>query len=124
MLNRFLENQDDPSLRILNDNVSIERKYLHPHFHAEQFGLADLLSDSEMEALQSTVDRFGRKTFSELRAMTHDMIAYKNAWDGGRFNNAPAMAFEDFFEEDDDAIDGAREEMIENFRIEKAFAEL
>ncbi len=122
MLNRFLENEDDPAVRMLKDNISIERNFLRPHFHADEFALADFLSVSEVEALDSTVARFGQKTFSELRAMTHDMTAYKKAWDGDRPHSSPEMAFEDFFDEDDDAIDGAREEMIENFRIQKAFA--
>ena len=48
------------------------------------------------------------------------MVAYKNAWDDdNRANNAPDMAFEDLFEDDDDAIEGAREEMIETYEMEE-----
>ena len=120
MLNRFSENPNDPSIGVLSRHVSIDRKYVHPHFRAEQFSLGEFLSESDIESLQATIDRFGGKTFSELRSMTHDMTAYKNAWDQ-RSNNAPDMAFEDFFEDDDDAIEGARKEMIETDALRKVF---
>jgi uncharacterized phage-associated protein len=122
MLNRLLENPDDPdqSVEMLSRHVSIDQRYVHPHFRAEEFNLGEFLSESDIDSLQSTVLKFGGKTFSELRAMTHDMTAYKNAWDA-RSNNAPDMAFEDFFEEDDDALNGAREEMIETDKMRKAF---
>jgi uncharacterized phage-associated protein len=122
MLNQVLENPGDASVGMLSRNVSIDRKYVHPHFQAEDFGLGEFLSESDIESLRSTVERFGTKTFSELRSMTHDMTAYKNAWDDeNRVNNAPEMAFEDLFEDDDDAIEGAKEEMIETYEMRNAF---
>lgn len=120
MLNRLLEDPNDPSIALLGQHVSIDRSYVHPHFRAERFSLEEFLSQSDIEALQATVDRFGGKTFSELRSMTHDMTAYKSAWKA-RSNNAPDMSFEDFFEEDDDAIEGAREEMLDADAMRKVF---
>ena len=35
---------------------------------------------------------------------------------------AGKMKYEEFFEEDSDAIDGALEEMLENYRLRKAFS--
>ena len=52
---------------------------------------------------------------AELRALTHETVAYQRAWSGKPSDKGSApMAFEDFFEEDADAIAGAREEMFEN----------
>ena len=122
MLNKVLENPDDESIEMLSRNVSIDRKFVHPHFKAEDFVLGEFLSASDIESLRSTVERFGDKTFSELRSMTHDMTAYKNAWEAeDRVNNGPDMAFEDLFEDDDDAIEGAKEEMIETYEMRNAF---
>lgn len=121
MLNRLLDSPDEPSLTVLRENVSIDRKYVHPHLQCQEFRLGDFLSESDVEALESTVQKFGAKTFSELRALTHDMTAYKNAREH-RLNESPEMAFEDLFDDDDDAIEGAREEMIENFQLEEVVA--
>ena len=80
------------------------------------------LSKSDVEALDETVARFDAKTFSELRALTHEMVAYQKAWDRRGNKNSVPMAFEDFFEEDSDAMAGVLEETIEDSWIQKAFA--
>lgn len=124
MLNELLQNPGDPTLSVLSEAITIDRMYFNPHFRAkQQFSLGDFLSASDIGALDAVVKEFGGKTFSELRSLTHGMTAYKNAWDD-RTNKAPDMKFEDLFEDDDDAIEGAREEMIENFLLERAIASL
>jgi len=120
MLNAVLNNSNIYPL--LGDNISINRSFTKPHFEAAHFDLDDYLSASEIEALNSIVAAYGTWTFSELRRMTHEMPAYKKAWAEDRARNAPAMAFEDFFEEDDEAIQGALEEMTENAEIGRVFA--
>ncbi len=120
MLNRVLDDPENPSVELLSQHISIDRLFVHPHFHAEQFTLAEFLSESDVDSLRETIERFGNKTFSELRAMTHEMGAYKNAWEN-RENNAPDMAFEDLFEDDDDALEGARDQMIETDCMRKVF---
>lgn len=121
MLNDILSNPDGSSHPFLERNISVNRSFINPHFEAEGFELGDFLSESDMEALKTTVRAYGGMTFSELRRITHEMPAYKRAWDERR-NDSPKMAFEDLFEEDDEAVQGALEEMIENAELGKAFA--
>jgi uncharacterized phage-associated protein len=121
MLNRFLEHPEDPNVQMLRQHITIDRRYVHPHFQAERFGLGEFLSESDLDSLRATVAHFGDKTFSELRAITHEMGAYKKAWDANRVNNAPVMAFEDLFEDDDDALEAARDHMIEVDTMRKVF---
>lgn len=122
ILNLFLTDQNDPSLVMLNEAVQIDRSYRNPHFHAVKFNLADYLSESDIESLDAIVKRFGDWSFSRLRAITHEMTAYKNAWeDEARGVNNPTMSFEDMFEDDDEALVGAYEEMVENDALRHAF---
>lgn len=100
--------------------VSLNRAFRNPHFEAERFDRGDFLSESDLEALSSVSETYGKKTFSELWRLTHDMPAYKNAW-ADKPDSSNPMAFEDFFEEDDEALTGAFEEMIENFKLREAF---
>ena len=75
-----------------------------------------------MEALQAVADKYGMKSFDELKALTHEMVANKRAWNSeGRIVNNPTMAFEDFFEEEDDALSGAFEDMLETDALRKVF---
>lgn len=65
---------------------------------------ADVLSETDVEALRWALEKYGRMNFRELTALTHKEPAWANA--DGRF-----MRYEDFFEEGDD-----REERIEDVR--------
>jgi uncharacterized phage-associated protein len=121
MLNNVLNSPGESAFPVLEKNVSVNRAYANPHFEAREFTLGEFLSESDVEALSSVADGYGGKTFSELRRLTHDMPAYKKAWDG-KPNSSNTMAFEDFFEEDDEAIRGALEEMTENQELRDAFA--
>lgn len=121
MLNSVIEEGANSPQRMLFENVVIDHKFEQPQFSARDFRLGDFLSDSDIEALDAVIEAHGRKAFSELRAMTHELPAYKTAWDH-RTNGSPRMEFEDFFEEDDDAIQGAYEAMIEDFRLREAVA--
>jgi hypothetical protein len=49
------------------------------------------------------------------------MSAYKLAWGDGS-NRAADMKYEDLFDGDGDALQGAYEEMIENYELSDAFA--
>jgi uncharacterized phage-associated protein len=122
ILNAFLNDPSDPSLAPLNDAVSVNRIYRHPHFHATNFTLGEFLSESDLESLDAIVKAFGDWSFSRLRAITHEMTAYKNAREAeNRIVNNPTMSFEDMFEDDDEALTGAFEEMIENNALREAF---
>ena len=120
LLNSVL--RDPNECPVLGNSIFINRSFTNPRFEAKSFGFADCLSDSDIEALNATVHLYGPQTFSELRRMTHELPAYKKAWTEDRPHNAPEMAFEDLFEEDDEAIQGALEEMTENAEIGRAFA--
>lgn len=121
MLNQILASPESAN-PLLADAVSVNRTFSNPHFEAREFNLGEYLSESDLEALNAIAQTYGGKTFSELRRITHDMPAYNKAWNDDRPHDSPRMAFEDFFEEDDEAIQGALEEMTENASLRKAFA--
>jgi hypothetical protein len=61
--------------------------------------------------LLAIANEHGSKSFDELKVLTHEMVAYKRAWEN-RTNNAPVIACEDFF---------VFEEMIETGAVRKVF---
>ena len=80
------------------------------------------LSISDIAALDRILFEFGRLSFLRLRSLTHETPAWENAR-ADRASDSPPMKFEDFFEEDPNAIVGAKEEMVENFALKMAFDE-
>jgi uncharacterized phage-associated protein len=80
------------------------------------------LSVSDIASLDRILFEFGKFSFLRLRALTHETPAWENAWTERKTDSQP-MKFEDFFEEDPNAIVGAKEEMIENFALKMAFDE-
>jgi hypothetical protein len=109
---------EEASMRTpLSEAVTLNRRFSHPRYAPKDdtpFTLAEL-SKSDKTALDDVVLRHGRKTFDELRAMTHDMPAYRKVWDlRGDGEQRARMNFEEFFEQDSDAIDGMLELMIED----------
>lgn len=119
LLNMLIE--DPTSAPALSCALNVDRSYQHPRFLAAQPPDLETLSKSDLEALDETLKRFGSKTFSELKALTHEMVAYQKAWERrGRKKSVP-MNFEDFFEEDSDAMAGVLEEAIEDSNLRKAF---
>ncbi len=122
ILNAFLNDPNDPALAPLGETVWVDKVYLHPHFHAAEFTLGEYLSESDLESLNAIMKSFGDWSFSRLRAITHEMTAYKNAWeDEHRVANNPTMSFEEMFDDDDEALAGAYEEMVENNALRQAF---
>jgi uncharacterized phage-associated protein len=101
----------------------IDSRFKYPRYslnNAKSIDL-DILSKSDIGALDETATRYGQKTFAELRAITHEMPEYRHAWYERRDLNSEKktelMLFEEFFEQDDDALEGALEEAIENSAI-------
>ena len=101
--------------------LNIDRRYRYPRFTTNIKPNLETLSVSERRALEHIVTEYGKKTFDELKALTHEMPAYKNARARVKGVEAVQMRYEDFFEEDPDAIAGALDEMIENHRLRIAF---
>jgi uncharacterized phage-associated protein len=101
---------------ILTGKLQVDRNFLNPHFSAtrEESFLFSALSKSDIAALDYVAEKYGNKSFPELKSMTHEMPAYENAWNNRGNANRARMKFEDFFEEDADAIGGVIQLMIEN----------
>jgi len=122
LLNRLIvEDRTDGRVMALDEHLSLDRAYQNPHLSArKQMDFEELLSQSDLTALKETVKEHGSKSFDELKALTHEMFAYKKAW-SERMNNSPTIGYEDLFAEDSDAINGALEDMIEDDQLRKAF---
>ena len=67
--------------------------------------------------------RIGKMSFSQLRSISHDQPAYKAAWEQRGTSNRHPMSFEDFFEDDPDALVGVKESMIEDAMLRQRFPE-
>ena len=112
---------DDPHSPWLSPVLTIDRAPRYPRFIPKKLLAFDNLSLSDVEALDETLERHSHKTFQELWELTHEMAAYKNAWGRRGSKGSALMAFEDFFEEDSDAIAGALEGAVEDSELRKAF---
>lgn len=116
-LNLLIEEPENvPSLSSI---LRVDHSFRQPRISLAGHTDFENLSQSDMEALDIILKRHGSKDFAELRALTHEMVAYLRAWDR-RTGKAAPMAFEDFFEEDADAINGALEEAIEDSNLRAA----
>lgn len=102
-------------------SLTVDHRFRYPRFSATIAPNLEALSVSELRALEHVIAEHGKKTFDELKALTHEMPAYKNARARGHGVPAVDMRYEDFFDEDPDAIAGALEEMIETHRLRLAF---
>ena len=97
-------------------------RFSYPHFTAKAEINFSALSQSEIIALDRIAELFGSKNFAELKSITHAMPAYSRAWDARSEGSKRApMQFEDFFEEDAEAVQGAFQEMIEQHAVESVF---
>lgn len=111
-----------PSEIQLSSLLVIDRKYKYPRMSAKNTATVECLSRSDLEALNHVMALHGHKTFDELKMLTHKMVAYDKAWSTKpKTSQRAEMSYDDFFEEDSDALAGAREEMIENDLLRKAF---
>jgi uncharacterized phage-associated protein len=126
ILNEVISAKDGPHSKEAAELVqilAIDKKYKYPRISANNTTYdLDALSESDLMALNHIVEHYGAMTFPELRAITHEMCAYKKAWASCQDKGSVEMAFEDFFDEDSDAIQGAKEEMLETFAINERFA--
>ncbi len=107
----------------LGEAIELDFQYENPRFRTKGAFDRDHLSDSDIFALNKVIAQYGEMDFERLKAITHEMFAYKNAWDERPAGSKRAeMPFESFFEEDADAAAGARELMIEDDLIRSASA--
>jgi uncharacterized phage-associated protein len=113
-----------PDLAELCQEVDLDRRFQYPRIVSRGVGqiITHQPSESDIEALEAIIADFGQKSFLELRAITHETPAYEKAWETKNGQSA-TMRFEDFFEEDEDALSGVKEETIENCALRSAFPE-
>jgi uncharacterized phage-associated protein len=102
--------------------LELDRRYEHPRFKAIQSFDATKLSQSDLMALDQVIATYGNMGFGELKAITHSTFPYKKAWiEKPEGASGADMNFEEFFEDDSDAIAGAREAMLEDDELRKTF---
>jgi uncharacterized phage-associated protein len=113
-----LQNEEAKSL---SDSLELDRRFENPRFKAASFDASEL-SQSDVMALDKIIAEYGHMGFGELKAITHSVFAYESAW-GNRPEGASAadMDFAAFFEQDSDAVVGAREAMLEDDSLRKIF---
>jgi uncharacterized phage-associated protein len=110
-----------PETERLAKSLAVDHRFQYPRFAAAVTPNLEALSVSELRALDHVVTDFGKKTFDELKALTHEMPAYRKARARVLGVHVVDMRYEDFFEEDPDAIAGALAEMLETYRLRTAF---
>ena len=110
--------------KALSDSLELDRRFENPRFKAKEFDASEL-SQSDVMAIDKTIADYGHMAFGELKAITHSMFAYESAWNGRPAGSSGAdMDFTDFFEQDSDAVVGAREAMLEDDSLRKTFPAL
>ena len=111
----------NPTAQRLRELLDVDRSFRYPRIHAKEVVLLESLSRSDLMALDYVVANFGGKSFNDLKAITHGMSAYRKAWESRGSANMAPMAYEDFFDEEPDAVAGALEETQENDELKRAF---
>jgi uncharacterized phage-associated protein len=109
--------------KILAKGIRLDTTYRYPRIEP----LAEVdplqLSVSDTKSLERVVKQFGKMTFSQVRQIAHDTPAWEIAWNGKpEGKDAAPMKFEDFFEDDANALSGVKEEMLENHTLKMACA--
>jgi uncharacterized phage-associated protein len=117
-------NGEGEDMSVLRSYLSVDRKFIYPRLRPCRTPDLAALSKTELDALRHVVGLHGRKSFDELRLLTHEMFAYKQVWDARGEADMVVMNYEDFFKEDADAIAGAFEEMIDDFELRNALGKV
>lgn len=114
-----------PNVEELSQYVGLDRRFQYPRIFALEpcHLIEDQLSQSDLEVLRRVIDVFGGRSFVELRAITHELPAWEKAWASRGNSRSADMNFEDFFEEDEEALPGAKQEALENSALRSAFSE-
>jgi hypothetical protein len=99
--------------------LTVDSSHTYPHICAQRTP-SDNLSQSDIEALDLTLRRFGSKGFKDLKVAAHAIAAYKKAWGNRGNKQSVPMVFEDFFDGDADAISGVLEEAIEDSQLRES----
>jgi uncharacterized phage-associated protein len=101
-------------------SIEFDRSFVYPPIHPLEEPDLECLSDSDIECLDAIALEHGRKSFWDLRCLTHAMPAYEKAW-AERGGGSAVMRFESFFEEDEDSLSGVLEDALENDKLRRVF---
>lgn len=110
----------------LEARVALDRGFSYPRLVSRGVDdgfVKENLSESDLQILRTIVETFGNRTFAELRGYTHELPAWENAWESRGGARSAEMKFEDFFDEDEEALPGAKEEATENSALRAYFSE-
>ena len=123
-----LENevQGYEDLEVLEARVALDRRFRYPRLVSRGIDddfVEENLSQSDLQIMRTIVETFGHRTFAELRGYTHELPAWENAWESRGAAQSAEMRFEDFFDEDEEALPGAKEEATENSALREYFSE-
>lgn len=124
LLNEILEERPSEWTESLSQHLSVDQSGRWPRFVANEPLQPEFLSESDVRALDEILRRHGSKKPGELIDLTHETPAYEKAWDARGTLRSVRIPFEDFFEEDPDAVQGVQEEMVEDFELRRAFPAL
>jgi uncharacterized phage-associated protein len=104
--------------RLLAKSIRLDKSHQYPWIEIQAELDPLQLSLSDTQSLDRIAEEYGHMTFTRVRAIAHDTAAWANAWDKKHEeSDAAAMLFEDFFEDEANALAGAKEEMLENFGL-------
>jgi len=117
----LLELGDEAELSVV---FNLDKHFKYPRLIPKRASDLDFLSESDREVLDEIIELYGTKSFDHLKDITHLMPAYKKAWKVGDSKRSFPMAFVDFFEEDQDAIEGALELLRENLALRPLFGRI
>ena len=95
----------------------------YPQFVAKAEPDLSVFSDSDIEMLDAVISEYGRWNFWRLVEFTHSLPAYMKATERDPDSKNPAIDYEDFFEQNPFVVSGAKEELLENYALSRAFPE-
>jgi uncharacterized phage-associated protein len=119
-----IETRASDHARLLASFLRLDHNHQFPWIEATAPPDEAQLSKSDIACLERVVKEYGRMTFSQVRAIAHDTAAWTNAWAQRGKKDSATMLFEDFFEDDANAIAGVKEEMVENFALRQALGRI
>ena len=122
-LQSMIDGQENEYVEMLKKYIALDSRFEHPRLKSCQSPDTAVLATTELASIRHIIALYGKKTFGELTLLTHEMAAYKKAWGDGTVSMV-VMNYEDFFEDDPDAIKGAFDEMVADFKLRSALGKL
>jgi uncharacterized phage-associated protein len=123
IINEFISTVDpttaNEQVQRMASVLALDKSFSYPRFLSKKplsSRERDALSRSDINALEHVIRQFGKKGFYELESLTHLDYAYRKASE-----ELTDLRYEDFFVENPDAIQGALDEMIENYELRRVF---